>query len=366
MFVLSRDVSVAKRVIATLLAIALAMWAFGLQSSYAEAANITTVSDLMTDTSPTADSSHTITFTIPTSLLVAETIVINFDSTQGFDFTGVTTGDFSETVNGTATTTFTEAVNTGTDTITLTRTGSTLATSSVIAVLINGTNKINNPDPADGNESYEIDITAGTDSGHTRVVILDTVLVTAQVNTSFDFTVTGLATSTQVNGTSTTGTAGSTTIPFGNLTAYVGKTLGQRLNVTTNAKNGFAVTVKSDGQLDSSTGADIDNFKDDVVGAPAAWESPSVGLNISDEKTWGHWGITSSDSSLQAGDTYGTSLWKGVSTTPTQIFYHTGPADGTTVDIGSTTVAYKVQISPLQEAGDDYSAILTYIATPVF
>jgi hypothetical protein len=34
--------------------------------------------------------------------------------------------------------------------------------------------------------------------------------------------------------------------------------------------------------------------------------------------------------------------------------------------IGSTTVAYKVQITALQEAATDYTAQLMYIATPVF
>jgi hypothetical protein len=34
--------------------------------------------------------------------------------------------------------------------------------------------------------------------------------------------------------------------------------------------------------------------------------------------------------------------------------------------VGSTTVAYKVEITSLQEAAKDYTATLTYIATPVF
>jgi hypothetical protein len=54
------------------------------------------------------------------------------------------------------------------------------------------------------------------------------------------------------------------------------------------------------------------------------------------------------------------------STSPRSIFSHTGPANGTTNDIGSTTVAYKVEITPLQEAAQDYNAVLTYIATPTF
>ncbi len=40
--------------------------------------------------------------------------------------------------------------------------------------------------------------------------------------------------------------------------------------------------------------------------------------------------------------------------------------DGVTDDIGAAQVGYQIQITALQEAGDDYSTTLTYIATPTF
>jgi hypothetical protein len=364
MFVITRDASAAMRVIATLLAIALVMWTLG-SYTFAEAANITEVEDLITDSSPLADSNHTITFRLASTLADAQTIIVNFDSANGFDFTGVTAGDFAITA-GTAT--FSEAVNTGTDTITFTKTGGAAVANDLVTVTINGTNKINNPDPADGNQSYEIDISAGTDTGHTRVVILDTVLVTAQVLTTFDFTVYGLATSTTVNGTTTTGTSGSTTLPYGTLTANIPEILGHDLTVATNARNGFVVTVEQDGYFDSSTGAIIDNYQDGtLVTVPEPWVAPSNNVNLAN--TWGHWGITSEDDDTvgnRGADEFDLNEWAGVTTTPTVIFAHDAPADETTPGIGSTTVAYKVQITPLQEAGDDYSTTLTYIATPTF
>ena len=45
---------------------------------------------------------------------------------------------------------------------------------------------------------------------------------------------------------------------------------------------------------------------------------------------------------------------------------NTGPADGTTAGIGAARIGYQVQISALQEAGDDYTTTLRYIATPTF
>ncbi len=358
MFVLSRNVSASYRVIATLVTIAMVMGVFSFYN-FAQAANITSVSDLLSDSDRSVDSNHTITFTLPTSLLTAETVVIDFDAANGFDTTGVTTGDFAITATGG---TFSEAINTTTDVITFTSTGGTVATSTVVTVTVNGSNKINNPGTTG---SYEIDISAGTDSGHTRVAIVDNVDVTAKVNTSFNFTVIANATSTSVNGTTTTRTTSSTTIPFGTLAAGAGQILAQDLTVQTNAINGFVVTVMEDQNLLSSTGADIDNFVQGVTSAtPVAWSAPTN--NIAQENTWGHWGMTSEDTATTRSVQFASNLWVGVSTTPQVIFSHTGPADGATAGIGRTRIGYKAQITALQEAGDDYSTTLTYVATPTF
>lgn len=37
-----------------------------------------------------------------------------------------------------------------------------------------------------------------------------------------------------------------------------------------------------------------------------------------------------------------------------------------TDDVGQTVVGFKIEVSSLQEAGDDYNTTLTYIATPSF
>lgn len=370
MFVLSRNVSASFRVIATLVATALLMWALGLHS-FAQAANVTDLYILLSDTAPLAPSDHEIEFVTPSGVANGGTVVITYPA--GFDLTGIANEDVDLLVNGAniAAANWTAGVVGTTLTITM-NTGS-IAAGATTTILI-GENAVNegtpdtqiiNPDPAGGNESYEIGISAGTaDTGFTRVVILDTVLVTAQVNTIFEFTVGGVATTTSVNGTSTTITSSSTTIPFGVLSAGEIQTLAQDLNVITNAINGFVVTVESDGQLESSTGADIDNFDDDLIGNPATWSAPAN--NIALENTWGHWGVTTEDATTTRAVEFGSNEWQGVSTTPTVLFSHDGPADGTTAGIGATRVGYQVEISPLQEAAQDYSAVLTYIATPTF
>ena len=79
-------------------------------------------------------------------------------------------------------------------------------------------------------------------------------------------------------------------------------------------------------------------------------------------------GITSEDESLSsAGVEFYNDLWAGDFVgNPREVMYHDGPADGATVGIGSTTVGYQVEITDFQEAGTDYTANLTYVATPTF
>jgi hypothetical protein len=291
-------------------------------------------------------------------------------------FTGVNTvvsGDLTVRVNAGAPVTISNFAA-GAQTLTFDNVPA-VATDVVTVVLADG--KVTNPA---GIQSYEFIISianATSDTGRTRVAIVNYVEVTAVVETIFDFVVAGTATSTSVNGTSTTGASSSTTIPFGILDPGTIYTLAQELTVQTNARNGFVVTVEQDGNLQSSTGADIDGFSNgSYENTPIQWEPPLNGLLLENE--WGHWGITSDDSDHGTGGTFGSpntgefanggsgDRWVAASTTPRAIFSHNGPSDGSTPDIGSATIGYQVAITPLQEAGDDYNTTLMYIATPTF
>lgn len=377
---ISTSVEALHRVVAMLVAAAVLAVSVGFYNT-AGAANLFQVSNTLSDSDVSALSNHTIAFSLATTsagVSSGQSIAVEFDTTASndFNFGSVAIGDIDLSINGVdqtlvagapAANQFQVTVSAVTDTITFLSGGGTAVAAATDDIIIRvgtnatgGTNRVTNPTAG----SYEFLVTAGADTGRTRVAILDNVDVTAVVNTSFTFTVSGLATSTGVNGTSTTGSTTATAIPFGVLTAGQPKTLAQRLNVTTNARNGFVVTVEQDQNLLSSTGADIDGFANGTyTNTPTVWSSPTN--NISNENTWGHWGLTSEDSDLN-GDEFGSVLFVAASTTPRQIFAHNGPSDGTTADIGETDIGYQIQISPLQEAGDDYSTILTYIATPTF
>lgn len=380
MFKQSTHVDSLHRVVAMLVATAVLALSVGVFQN-AQAANLAVISNTLSDSDVSALSNHTILFTVPTSSpgVIAGggapgSITVTFPA--GFTMGSVAVGDIDfaidaveQTLAGAPSGATWGATVSGQNLILESGTGVVTANQVVrIRVGTNavtggaGTNQVTNPGTVD---SFEFAVTAGAaDSGRTRVAILDNVVVTAVVNTSFTFTVSGLATSTGVNGTTTTGSTTATAIPFGVLTAGEIKTLAQRLNVQTNARNGFVVTVEQDGNLQSSTGADIDGFRDGAyTNTPEAWGAAPVN-NIANENTWGHWGLTSTDD-LNA-DEFGTALFVAASTTPRQIFAHNGPSDGVTDNIGSSTVGYQVQITPLQEAGDDYITTLTYIATPTF
>lgn len=365
--------------IALVLILALIALTFGVPFGIgrAHAAQLTTVSDLISDSRPSVVANHTITFTTPTGITAGQTLTVTFPA--GFSMGSVAFGDVDLAINSVEQTlaatpsgaTWGAAVSG--QVLTLTSGSGTASAGHVIVVKIGtnastggaGVNQITNH--ATSNASYVISI-GGTmaDAAALRIALIDAVTVSASVDTSLTFTVAGVASGQTVNGDAVTTSAGATAtaLPFGTLTPGTAYTLGQTLSVTTNAKNGFAVTVVQNQNLLSASGADIDTFIDGASTAtPAAWQAPAATLGT--ETTYGHYGITSEDSDLN-GDEFGTALYAGNIGTARTIFSHTGVSDGTTADKGQTRVAVKIRVSALQEAATDYTNRLTYVATPIF
>jgi hypothetical protein len=322
------------------------------------------------------DADHTIVFTTPTGVANGSTITIDFS--DGFtgtstinatDIDVATTSDYSVADNCAGSEQIGATWNLSVLTLTFcSGDGGSIPANGTTTIEIGNhatfggagsADQINNPASTG---SRQIPLTAGaSDSGETRVAIVDTVQVTATVDTLFTFTVAGVTTGQTVNGTTTTGSTTPTLINFGKLSANVASTAAQDLTVVTNARNGFVVTVEADGMLDSANGADIDGFANGTYTAsPTAWSAPTA--TPGSENTYGHWGITSNDTDYFAL----TQRYVSASTSPVAVFANSGPTTGSGAGVGTTRVGYTVQISALQEAAEDYNAVLTYIATPVF
>lgn len=364
-----------KRPIAFMLVVALLFWTMGIPFGLgrASAASLTTVRDTITDSRPSVASNHTIDFTTPTGITSGQTITITFPA--GFGLSTIVFGDV-DLKDDAADLTLAASPSGATwgaavsgQVLTLTN-GTTAVTAGSVMQLkigtnatvgVTGTNQITNTTVG----SYLISI-GGTmaDNASLRIALIAAVDVTASIDASLTFTVAG-KTSGTVNGegTSCGAAATATALPFGTIAPGVPKVLCQTLSVTTNATNGFAVTVIQNQNLLSANGADIDTFKDGASTAtPTAWTTPLGTLDT--ETTYGHYGITSEDD-LNT-DEFGTALYAGNIGTARSVFSHTGPADGSTANKGQTNVAVKVEVTALQEAATDYNNRLMYVATPTF
>jgi hypothetical protein len=367
--------------VAAIAGLAVLLWSLGLPSiRIADAASVTDFSDTLSDSATSTAAYHEIQYVIPNGsagVESGESINITFPP----EFTGtstVTLADLDLDISGSDQTLVDSgaAVNqwewdwNGGNTLTFLSGGGTAIAAANATVTIQigsnaagGTDRLVNPSTVG---SYEIDVVSGdggnNDSGTTQVVILAPVKITASVDTTFDFTVAGVAGGQTVNGSTTDGGTTATSIPFGTLSNGNATTTAQDLTVSTNASQGYTVTVQVDHTLLSSTGADIDLFNDNDT--PALWAAPTP--SIGDENTWGYWGITSEDGTTTRSSEFTAGTWIGATTTGRIVMGHDGPADATTQGAGAARIGFRAEITSLQEAGDDYEAILTYIATPTF
>ncbi len=370
--------------LAVALTVSLSLWLSGFPGILlrAEAAQLTNFSDTLSTSKVGSVANHSIQFTTPTGVSDdGSTIEITIPT--GFDMSHITEDDIDIADDGSDLTTDTScgsvnaAVSTSTQTITIeicNGGGGAIAGGSVITIEIGtnatssgtGSNQIVN---SSSEGSYELSIGGTmTDSGTTRIAVVEAVTVTGSVDTYFSFNISGVNAGESVNAdtVSTFGTTTATTVPFGTVSPSNEYLLAQDISVTTNAESGFTVRVFADGDLTSSTGATIDSFIDGSgTTTPVTWRSPSA--QVGQANTYGHWGITTEDTTLSDNDSFGDALYVGdFVSNPREVLYATSSADGTTAGIGTTRVGYKLEVSNMQEAGKDYTTTVVYVATPVF
>jgi hypothetical protein len=368
--------------VAITVGLAVFLWSTGLPTlvRLAAADSISSASDTITNSAPSLGANHTIVFTTTNGLSIGQTIELTFPTGAGeFVMGSVGIGDVDIDI-GAATGTTAAAAAAGTWGVDVTGgiitfetpTDAGVASSSVVTIRIGdnaidsgtGANQITNPSAT---SSIGIDIGGTmTDTGQVRIAIVDSVTVSASVDTSLTFTVSGTGSGVTVNGSPTTTSAvtTATTLPFDSLVIGTSETLAHNIAVATNATNGFTVTTEISAPLASTLGDTIDGFANGSdTNTPAAWVGPAGTLANTD--TYGHWGLTSDDTSAGRSAEFSSNTWVAASTSPIIVMGHNGPADGLSVD-SVAQVGYQIEISALQEASDDYSTTLRYIATPTF
>ena len=344
----------------------------------AGAEQLVELSDTLSTSRPGVGADHTIRFTTPSGV-PADGSTIDIVLPGGFDVTTITSDDVEIDDDGVPLTVGAScgsvaaaaSVSGQTISIELCAGGTDIAEDSVVIIRVgehttSGTNRIiNHPDPG----SYEL-VLGGTmpDDGRTRIVIVEPVLVTGQVETFLSFEIFGVDAGESVNGdaVATFATTTATSVSFGIVQSETEYLLGQDLSVTTNSGEGFVVTVEATGNLESSSGASISSFIDgNETAVPEVWTPPSA--QPGSPNTYGHWGLTTDDTSLTDGASFDGALYAGnFITEPREVMYHNGAADGSTPGIGAARVGYKLEISGLQEAGSDYTTTLIYVVTPTF
>ncbi len=378
-----QNLSRAKKLAAVLL-VTTVTWAVGLPALFntASAAQVSQISATASSSVPLASTNYMLRYTSTTTVSTGQSIAIQFSPghSSGSDEFGLASLTVNDVVGLAGVTVITAACGAvtpnqvsisggisnaaGNRTVTLTACGAVAAQQITIGFV---GNHVTNPTTTG---SYKITV-GGTqaDSGTAMVAIVDRVTVTASVDTTLAFTVAGVTSGGTINGETISTTTSATAIGFGTLASGTPVLAAQDLTVTTNAQNGFVVVVYEDQNLLSSNGADIDTFSNGTnLATPGVWVGPAATLGS--ENTYGHMGLTSDDTDLNANEFYSGSVIKFAgnffSTTTRQIFSHNAPSDGVTQNIGKVRVGYKIQVSALQEAATDYTNHLIYICTPTF
>lgn len=219
------------------------------------------------------------------------------------------------------------------------------------------------------------------DSTSIKIAVVESVRVTAKIEPSITFTITGVASGQTRCNVSTKATSTATSVPFGALTLGSFNDMAQQLSCVTNALNGYAVTMISDDQLsiggDHSTeilNTDCDNENcTDTAEAEWSSETDSSGFGFSIQNIDAT--TVPFEYTTATGNCTGTYCARMIPSTATA--GESGTTDDSdaalTIMSNSSTpsttedmyVCYRLTGSTVQPAGD-YENQITYVATATF
>jgi hypothetical protein len=306
---------------------------------------------------------HSFTFTTATTATI-KTIDFQYCTTFSGACTGpsgLVLGSALGSVSGVGAGTAVVASNTVTYTIT-----SATSVNSGTAISVPFTNVTN---PTGINTSSFVRITtkdngaATIDTATVAFAVLDTnsLAVSASIDPTFTFTVAGVNSGGTVNGATTNISTTATSIPFGVLSSGSTKIAAHDLSVTTNALNGYTITVKGATSPVLNSGAqNIDEFTG-TNASPSTWSSPA---GSSASVNTGFFGYTTNDATLGTGTanrfTSGGTKWAGTTTSPLEIAFSSA---GITSEV--TRVGWQAEVNAIQPQGS-YSGTVIIVATPSY
>lgn len=372
-----------KKLLSTVLITAVLSFPIALFNPY-QAAGLSSVSDLITDSRPSTDSNHTITFTTTTLVndTASDTVVVTFPA--GFDLTGVTEDDLDLEDDGADKTTaatcagtehFSAAISGQVITFTAcTGDNGDIAAGSVVTVKIGtnaagsgtGANRINNHATP---STYTIGLASATaDTGNALIAVIATVTASVTIGETLTVAVTGDDSITCPTVANSGATAPSTAIaiPYGNVNANTFYDGCQRVEVSTNAAGGYSATLIMTDQLSTGTNeiadGDCDGGCSDTT--QAAWATNTndgFGYCLQDVGT----GTDMNDdfNGVDCNDTppnFKTIPDVASLGTPEMIMTNTGLVSGSQV-----YVSYRLSVGATQPAGT-YTNNLIYVATPIY
>lgn len=382
---------------------------------FAHAAALTSLSDTISDSTPGANANHTFLFVTAFGLQAStEVITLTFDNSPQFDLTGITEddvdiaydddnacdGSWTEiTTLGTA-----DATNYGVSisgqVITITHsTGDTdqdIPAGRCVQIEIGanatasgtGSNQINNASKVASvgtADVYTIDILVdggGTDdSGTAMTASIEGVDVSVSVAETLSFVIAAVASGAcadgKADGTSVTTTvSGTITVPFGAATVDTLYNGCLDLTVSTNATDGYTMTVEKDVLLTSGSDTIADGVCDASCSSTVVdtWTTVTQnGFGYCLEDTNGNAAETtdsSDDSGTGATDWVDANQCDHVTTPAFKLIPTTTTTESVMKSYAAvsgdvTRMLYRVSIDAAQIAGS-YSNIVTYVLTPVF
>lgn len=218
-------------------------------------------------------------------------------------------------------------------------------------------------------EQYESGASTPSFTSASRIALLESVRVSATVDPSISFSITGVAASTTACGVSTsiaTDTTTALSVPFGSMTLNTFKQAAHNLLVSTNANNGYAVTAIENHEL-SLNGGDPDS-----VAFIADTPCDTGPCTISSEQNWATATNNGFGYSLESVSGATVPFTAGGSFSARK-FANADNADSPQTIMSSTAksnshvahVCYRLSVGATQEAGD-YENMVTYTATATF